>query len=85
MDARVVSRVPSIQREMIRSTKVFDACTVAFTSASTKRLFWKSITGLPNTLRSLVYSTVRRRARSITATAPTPICARSNASWRIRV
>ncbi|MNC79064.1 hypothetical protein D3C75_1314390 [compost metagenome] len=77
--------MPSIQRWMIRSTKVLAAKTVALASASTKRLFWKSITGLPKALRSLVYSTVRRRARSITATAPTPICARSYGSWLIRV
>ncbi|MNP53571.1 hypothetical protein D3C76_1480580 [compost metagenome] len=53
------------------------ASTVALTSASLKRVFWKSSTGLPNTLRSLVYSTVSFSARSIWAAAPMAICARS--------
>ncbi|MCY1448426.1 hypothetical protein D9M71_650890 [compost metagenome] len=77
MDASVVSRVPSTQRWMIRSAKVREATTVAFTSARVKRVFWKSRIALPKALRSLVYSTVSARARSMCATAWMPISARS--------
>ncbi|MCY1305662.1 hypothetical protein D9M70_554810 [compost metagenome] len=77
IEARVESSLPSIHCWMMWSQKVREAKTVALTSARVKRVFWKSSTGLPNTLRSLVYSRVSSRARSIEAAEPMAICARS--------
>ncbi|MNE75272.1 hypothetical protein D3C80_1714120 [compost metagenome] len=70
---------------MMWSQKVREATTVALTSARVKRVFWKSSTGLPNTMRSLVYSSVNTKARSMVATAAIAICARSNGNCFIKV
>ncbi|MNN68988.1 hypothetical protein D3C81_1847370 [compost metagenome] len=71
LEAVTVSMLPSSMRSMQLSTNTRMIVAWVSTSASLKRMFCCSISGLPNALRSLVYSTVRRSARSIEAQAPT--------------
>lgn len=62
---------------MHQSTKTRAIIASVLRSASVKAVFWKSISGLPNAFRSLVYSVVSFIARSIEATAPTASDSRS--------
>jgi len=70
--------VPSITRSMQSSRNTRATCAVVRHSASLKRVFCISISGLPKAFRSFVYSTVSSTARSIAATAATATIVRSH-------